>query len=118
MKQFRRLIIAVAISGLSLGAFAQATQTAPMAAPPPKPSATAIPQQSGDSAQADSDYQAAQAKCNAVPDVEKASCLSKAKQAFDQQKGQSSSGNTGASGGSTGGTSGSSGSNSGTGGTK
>jgi len=115
MKQFRRLIIAVAISGLSLGAFAQATQTAPMAAPPPKPSATAIPP-SGDSAQADSDYQLAQAKCNALSDTEKATCLSKAKLAYDQQKGQPSSGNTGASGG----TSGSSGTggNTSTGGTK
>jgi hypothetical protein len=52
-----------------------------------------------------------------VPDVEKATCLSKAKQAYDQQKGQPSSGNTGASGAPTG-SSGTGASSSGTGGTK
>jgi hypothetical protein len=64
----------------------------------------AQPTPTSPTAQADSDYLAAQAKCNVLTGAEKTECLAKAKATFDQQKGQSSSGQSGAVSGSASGT--------------
>jgi hypothetical protein len=111
----RKFTVAAAIAGLSLGAWAQ-TYTSP---------ATSTPKATGSSTtQAESDFQAAQAKCNALAGIEKNDCLAKAKAAYDQpQKAQLNSGQSGATGatgqagtsaGASGGASGSAGANSGT----
>ena len=83
---FRRLILAAAISGLSLGVYAQATYTAP-ASPSPSPSTSTSPSPStsaSGSAKVDADYEAAVSKCDLQTGVDRNVCLDKARTARDK----------------------------------
>ena len=96
---FRKLILAAAISGLSLGVYAQATYTAPASPSPspntPSPSTSTSPSpstSSSGSAKIDADYEAAVSKCELQTGVDRNVCLSKARTAHDKamSSGQSS----------------------------
>lgn|SRR5215813_7060523 len=95
---FRKLILAAAISGLSLGVCAQ-TYTAPASPSPspntPSPSTSTSPSpstSSSGSAKIDADYEAAVSKCELQTGVDRNVCLSKARTAHDKamSSGQSS----------------------------
>ena|SRR5215471_15316629 len=97
---FRKLILAAAISGLSLGVYAQTTYTAP-ASPSPSPSTSTSPSPSAStssstsasaSAKVDADYEAAVSKCELQTGVDRNVCLSKASTIRDKamSSGQSS----------------------------
>jgi len=91
---FRKLILAAAISGLSLGVYAQTTYTAP-ASPSPSTSTSTSPSpntSASGSAKVDADYEAAVSKCELQTGVDRNICLSKAKTAHDKamSSGQSS----------------------------
>jgi len=91
---FRKLILAAAISGLSLGVYAQATYTAP-ASPSPSPNTSTSPSPSTSasaSAKADADYEAAVSKCELQSGLDRNVCLGKASTARDKaiSSGQSS----------------------------
>ena len=89
---FRKLILAAAISGLSVGVYAQATYTAP-ASPSPSPNTSPSPSTSASpSAKADADYEAAVSKCELQTGLDRNVCLGKASTARDKamSSGQSS----------------------------
>jgi len=92
--RFRQLLIASAIGVMSFGAHAQATPettSTPSMAPP----AASTPKMSGDiDSQAASQYEAAQAACNAQTGAAKAACLQDAKSAYDRAIGSNQPGAT------------------------
>ena len=86
-----QLACAAAIGALALSAQAQYSAPTPAATQPASPSAapsTSSKMNPDAAKQADADFQAAQAKCNALTGDAKTTCLNDAKAAYDRALGQ------------------------------